>query len=60
MDVYVAINSLVYVFDLESHKVFSRGLAVALVIATMVLRLILGLSHGCGLGFKVIRPLDFI
>jgi hypothetical protein len=30
---------------------------VALVMATMVLRLSLGLRHGCGLGFKVIRPL---
>ena len=56
---YVITNTLVHVFDLENHKVFSRGFAVTLVIATMVLRLILGLSHCCGLGFKVIRPLGF-
>ena len=42
-------------FGLESLEV----LAVALVMATMVLRLSLGLSHGCGLGFKVMRPLGF-
>ena len=46
-------------FGLESLKVYSRGLAVALVMATMVLILSLGLSHGCGIGFKVIRPLGY-
>ena len=37
--------------------VFSRGFAVTLVIVTMVLRLNLGFSHGCGLGF---RSLDLL
>jgi hypothetical protein len=40
-------------FGLESLKV----LAVALVIVSMVLRLNLGFSHGCGLGF---RSLDLL
>ena len=57
MDDYVTTNSLVHVFALESYMVFSHGLAVTSVIVTMVLRLSLGLSRGCGLGF---RSLDLL
>jgi hypothetical protein len=39
------------------YMVLSHGFAMTLVIVTMVLRLNLGLSHGCGLGF---RSLDLL
>ena len=41
----------------KSYMVFSRGFAVTFVIVTMVLKLNLGFSHGCDIGF---RSLDLL